>query len=425
MRRAGAGRSRAMAAAALLAPALAACSSRPPPPDAKALTVAAYTDFVDQVQAALPAWQQEHPQVSVKLVALTPGDFVTAMTLRLASGEGVPDVLVVDASFLGRMGPAGVLEDLSRPPYQAEPLLADVLPSLVEQGRAGREQVGIPAEAAPAVLFYRKDLLERAGLTEADLTGSWEGFVSACARVKAATGGYCLPRLMDLAEAVLRSDLRRGESPYFSAAGEPLPDPARAARAMRLAAAAHAAGIEATVTVGTQPWTELARGGRLAVQLGGPTMLHRLARLDPASGGSWRIAPLPGAASFPTPSAFCSLAARGARRDLAWDLVRRTCLSGGPALAAYRATGAVPALREVARDPALDEPVPYLGGQVVGPTLRAAAGRLAPTSAHRLDLLAADAFNLELDHAVQEGKDVQAAISDARAEIERRLKRRR
>jgi multiple sugar transport system substrate-binding protein len=230
---------------------------------------------------------------------------------------------------------------------------------------------------------------------------------------------------MDLAEAVLRSDLHDGESPYFSAGGEPLPDPARAARAIRLAGAAHTAGIEASVAVGTQPWTELVRNGRVAVQLGGPTMVHRLARLDPTSSGKWRMAPLPGGGAFPTSSAFCALAARGARKDLAWDLVLRTCLAPTPAVAAYRATGAVPALLEGARDPALDEPVPFLGGQVVGPALRETVGRLTPVPVARLDVLAADAFNLELDHVIQEGKDVQAAISDARAEIEKRARRSR
>ncbi len=410
-------------AAALLALALAACPARPPPPDPNTLTVASYTDFVDQVRAALTGWQEEHRQVKVQLVALAPGDFVTAMTPRLASGVGAPDVLFVDAAFLGRLGPAGVLVDLSR--RQPGPLAQRLLPSLVAQGHVGQAQVGIPAEAAPAVLFYRKDVLDQAGVAEADLTGSWEGFVSACARVKAATGGYCLPRLADLAEAVLRSGLREGESPYFSAGGEPLPDPARAGRAIRLAVAAHAAGIEATVAVGTQPWTELVRNGRLAVQLGGPTMVHRLARLDPGSSGKWRVAPLPGGASFPTPSAFCALAARGAHQELAWDLLRDTCLSPGPALAAWAAAGAVPALLEAARDPALDQPLPFLGGQVVGPTFRAAAGRLPPVPVHRLDAVAADAFNLEMDHVIQEGKDVEAAIADARAQIEKRARRNR
>jgi multiple sugar transport system substrate-binding protein len=389
------------------------------------LTVASYTDFVDQVRGALSEWEQEHPQVRLELVALAPGDFVPAITPRLASGAGAPDVLFVDAAFLGRLGPSGVLADLSRPPHDAGALGERVLPSLAAQGRVGEAQVGIPAEAAPAVLFYRTDVLDRAGVTERDLTGSWEGFVAACARVRAGTGSYCLPRVMDLAEAVLRSDLRQGESPYFSPAGDPMPDPVRAARAIRLARAAHTAGIEASVAVGTQPWTELVRSGRIAVQLGGPTMIHRLARLDPGSSGSWRVAPLPGGGSFPTSSAFCALGARGARKELAWDLVRRTCLTRGPALAAYRAAGAVPALVEAARDAALDQPVAFLGGQVVGPSFRALAGRLQPVPVHRLDPLASDAFNLEVDHVIQDGKDIQAAIADARAEIDRRLKRQR
>ena len=415
----------ALVAAALLGLALPACSSRPPPPDRNALVLASYTDFVDQITAAVAEWQRDHPQVKVELVGLSPGDFSTAMIPRLATGSGAPDVLVVDAGFLGRMGSSGFLEDVSRAPHDAGPLARLMPPSLVAQGRAGEAQVGIPMEAAPAVLFYRKDVLDRAGVSEADLTGSWEGFVFACTKVKAATGTYCLARLMDLADPVLHSGLRDGQSPYFSASGEALPDQAQVARAIRLAGAAHAGGIDATVTVGTQPWTELVRGGRIAVQLGGPTMVHRLARLDPGSSGKWRAAPLPGGAAVPTSSAFCALASGGTRKDLAWDLVRRTCLAPGPALAAYRTAGAVPALIEAARDPVLDEPVPFLGGEVVGPAFRASAERLPFVPVHRLDVLASDAFNLELDHVIQEGKDVATAIADAREEIEKRARRRR
>ncbi len=72
----------------LVALALAACSSRPPPPDPNALTVGTYTDFLDQVQAALPAWQQAHPEVRVQVVSLGASDFVAAITPRLASGAG-------------------------------------------------------------------------------------------------------------------------------------------------------------------------------------------------------------------------------------------------------------------------------------------------------------------------------------------------
>jgi multiple sugar transport system substrate-binding protein len=411
-------------AAALLVLALQGCPSSPPPSDPDALTVATYQDFADQVRASLAPWAQDHPRARIQVLALPPNELVATLSARLATGVDAPDVLVVDASFLARLGAAGALADLSRAPHDAA-VRDRAWPALVAQGRLGQAQAGVPAEAAPALLLYRADLLARAGVAEADLTGSWEGFVSACGRLRAATGAYCLPTLRDLSEAALRTGLRDGESPYFSSADEPLPDTARAARALRLATAAHTAEIEAGAPAGSEGWADLVRAGRIAVQMGGPTMIRRLARLDARSGGRWHAVPLPGGAAVSAPSAFCALVARGVREDLAFDLLRGACLSPGAAVAAYREAGAFPALLAAARDAALDEPVAFLGGQVPGPLFRSVAGKLPAVRAHRLDGLASDAFALEMDRVVQNGKDVQAAIADARAEIERRLRRKR
>lgn len=408
-------------AGALLAAGLAGCPSNREYTDPDALVVATYATFAEQTVALQSGWRARHPGTKVALVSLQPNDFHQALYPRLLTGAHVPDVLVVDAGYLARYGAGDLLEELSGP--EAAAAVRDLPAGAVAQGTVGGKLVGIPAELAPIALFYRKDVLERAGVAEAELTASWESFVAACGKVRAATGAFCLSSEAELLEWALRAGLASGASPYLSADGAPYPDGARVIRALSLARAAAAAGIVSRAPAGSDGWRELLRQRRVAVQPGGPAMVRRLERADPGGRGAWRSAPLPEGAALSAPSAFCALSARGARKALAWELLRGSCLDREAQLAAWEQVGALPALRSAAADPRVEAPLPYLGGQAAGRPWRSAGGALPAVAFHRLEPAAADALLRELDRVVYRGKPIEQALADARAELARRLER--
>lgn len=411
-------------AAVLVGLTAAACTQgRTPFNDPDALVVAMYSGFTEQVVAAAEPWQQTHREVHLSLAPYQPNDFAQAMIPRLLTGADVPDVMVVDAAFVESAARGKSLEDLSAAPYSAGKLLEGVPAAALGPVRIGGALVAVPMDAAPTVLFYRKDLLDQAGVTEAELTSSWEGFVAACAKLRARSRTYCVARVSDLAEAVLRSDLPDGQDLYFSAAGEPLADEPRFARAFALARAAREAHIEAGPAPGTDPWVELFRRGYFAVQFGGPTMVRRLAAMSPKTAGLWRSAKLPGGARLPGIGAYCAVSSRGARKDRAWEFVQKVCLDKHAQLQAWRVGRALPSLPAAAAAPALEEPVPFLGDQVVGPAWRAAAAALPVPGHDRLDAFARDALLAQLDYVVEDGKDFQKAMADARARVRRQMER--
>ncbi|HYD42433.1 MAG TPA: extracellular solute-binding protein [Anaeromyxobacter sp.] len=415
------GRRPAAALAAVLAAALAGCPSNREYTDPDALVVATYANFTEQTVALVSRWRARNPGTKVAFVSLQPGDFQQAMYPRLLTGAHVPDVLVVDAGYLARFGAGDLLEELSGSETAAA--VRDLPAGAVAQGTVNGRLVGVAAELAPVTLFYRKDVLERAGVGEAELTASWESFVAACGKVRSTTGAFCLSSEAELLEWALRAGLPSGASPYVSAEGAPYPDGARVTRALALARAAAAAGIASRAPAGSDGWRELLRQGRIAVQGGGPTMARRLQRADPGGRGAWRSAPLPEGAAVSAPSAFCALSARGARKKLAWDLLRGSCLDPAAQVTAWEEAGALPALRSAAADPRVEVPVPALGGQAAGPAWRAAAVLLPAVAYHRLEAAAADALLRELDRVVYRGKSLEQALADARAELARRMER--
>ncbi len=164
------------------------------------LTVAAYPPLDDSVRAAVPAFELRHPGIRIKLRTVPYGDFKKGMREALESGQGLPDVMGLEIGFARSFAATGQLEDLSAPPYGAKALLPSFLEFTVPQVRSGATVFALPADVGPGTLFYRKDLLDKAGVSEADLTRSWDSFIEAGKRVRALTGAALVSDVMQLAD---------------------------------------------------------------------------------------------------------------------------------------------------------------------------------------------------------------------------------
>jgi multiple sugar transport system substrate-binding protein len=176
------------------------------------LTVAAFPLVDEIVRSALPLWRQRHPSVEVEVVSRQYADHHTAMTTALSTSVYLPDVMALEASYVGRFSQGYGLEDLSLAPYGLEKLADRFVPYAFDQTRNRRgARVAVPTDIGPGTLLYRTDLLTRAGLSDADLTQSWEAYVAAGVKIKAATGAYLIGNAQSVKDIVIRSGLRPGE----------------------------------------------------------------------------------------------------------------------------------------------------------------------------------------------------------------------
>ena len=153
------------------------------------LTVAAFPLIDEIVRAAIPQWQQQHPDVAIRVISRQYGDHHTAMTTALSTSGRLPDVMALESSDVGRFARGGGLEDLAAEPYGIGRHRARLVDYAYDQaiGRAGAV-VAMPTDIGPGTLLYRADLLARAEVNEADLTGSWDGYLDAGTRIRARTG---------------------------------------------------------------------------------------------------------------------------------------------------------------------------------------------------------------------------------------------
>ncbi len=394
---------------------------------ARSLTVAAFPAMDEIVKSAIPLWKQKHPDVEIKVVSRQFGDHHTAMTTALSTSSNLPDVMALEFGFVGRFAEGGGLEDLSRPPYDIGALKSRFVPYAYRQATAlSGAVVAAPTDLGPGTLLYRHDILQKAGVSEADLTRSWDSYIAAGARIKTATGAYLLAHARDMKDIVIRANVKPGDGIYFDAKGQILVDSPRFVRAFELARQVREQKLDARIGAWSNEWSEGFKRGSISTQMMGAWLAGHLNNwLAPNTKGQWRAAQLPEGAFAPYGGSFYALpkAANAANKALAWEFVQLMTLNPTVQQNAFKSQDAFPALKEVHDDAFFDQPIEFLGGQKARVVWREAANRIQALEVNKFDPIAEEIVNTEMDKVLDQGKDVKTALADARKLLERRARR--
>lgn len=390
------------------------------------LTVASYPDLDRGLRLALPAFARLHPGVEVNVVSLAHKDHHTAMTTAIAAGAALPDLIALDMDFLGKFLDSTGLEDLSRPPFNARAYESQIARFAWSAGVNRRlELKALPVDVGPGALFYRHDLLDRAGLQENDITASWEGFIAAGRRLLARTGAHLLAHAQDIKDIRIRAGLSNDEGVFFDAQGQSLVRTERFRRAFELAGQARDAGIDARVRAWSNEWSEGFRRGAIAAQMMGSWLGGHLKHwIAPETAGLWRSAPLPEGVAASWGGSFYAIPVHSRQKALAWDLLRLLALDRGQQVQTFRALDAFPVLLAAQDDAFLAEPIVFLGGQAARLQWRETARRIPALALDRYDAVADEVVRNELDLVLLHRKDINQALADAHGAIERRVRRR-
>jgi multiple sugar transport system substrate-binding protein len=389
------------------------------------LTVAAYPDIDRAVRELAPQFKKLHPEVEIKVVSRAIVDHHNAMTTALSTGSNLPDVVAIEFGFIGRFASSSGMEDLSQPPYSARQFQDKFVRFSYPQATSlSHELIAMPTDIGPGSLFYRKDILDKAGVKESELTQSWDAYIAAGKKIKAATGAYLLPHARELKDIYIRSNLRSGEGIYLDRSNNVLVDGPRFVKAFELAKAAREAGLDARLQHWTNEWTEGFKRGTLATEFMGAWLGGHLQNwIAPDSKGLWRAAPLPNQAHASWGGTFYGIPKKAEHKALAWEFIRFMTLNKDTQLASFRKINAFPALLEAHSDPVFDEPIEYLGGQKARAMWRDEAAHIPALDVHKYDPMAEEIVNSELDKVLNEGKSISAALADAKALIQRRVRR--
>lgn len=141
------------------------------------------------------SFRATHPDVTVKFETIPPGDYTQKLTFQLAGGNP-PDLgwLMEDAA--PAFAKAGVLEDLA-PTLNAvkDYDFADFSKPAMGLWMSGSKVIGVPFSTSPFVIFYNKDMFDKAGLEDPlalAAKGQWNmaTFQDVARKLKAANGKF-------------------------------------------------------------------------------------------------------------------------------------------------------------------------------------------------------------------------------------------
>jgi multiple sugar transport system substrate-binding protein len=140
---------------------------------------------IGDLEKILQAFYIENPNIRVKITSVDWGAAWTKITTAATSGD-VPDLVQVGSTWVGSISSMKALLDVSDriPEVGGEDIFIPVAWST--SGIAGAGQVtAVPWFVDARAMFYRKDVLKQAGLTEANLA-TWDSFLKALKKIKEA-----------------------------------------------------------------------------------------------------------------------------------------------------------------------------------------------------------------------------------------------
>jgi len=154
------------AACALAATALVAGCSSSGSPAATASSnqkvTLTFWSWVPNMQKIVDVWNASHPDIQIKFTEAAGGDAELAKLLTAGKAKDMPDLAQIEYQSLPTMVSNNYLADISS--YDAS-LKSDYPAGIWDQVTLGTSALyGVPQDAAPLALFYRKDLFKKYNL---------------------------------------------------------------------------------------------------------------------------------------------------------------------------------------------------------------------------------------------------------------------
>ena len=334
------------------------------------ISIGGYGELEDAYRAVSQTdeFQERFPNVTLEFQTADFDGHHERLTTTIAAGEPTNHIEAVEVEFIAQFVEGGGLYDLAQEPFNG----LEVGEGIVEFAMANATTfddrlVAMPVDIAPAVLFYRANLVEEAGVSEEQIQNisDWDEFIEIAQQVTVDTTGdgeidqYALPTAAEVADVPIGG----GKGGWIDENGEPLQPRERFIEVLELVQRVRQAGVDADLGAWSEPWIQSFSDGTVAMTANGAWFGGALQTWMAADVEDWRVARLPEYASIG--GTYLSIP-EGVPTDKvlpAWEIVKFLTTHPEAQLTTFRTIDAFPALTEVFDHRIMDEGVDYYGGQ--------------------------------------------------------------
>ncbi len=290
------------------------------------------------------------------------GDFKAKLLVSLAGHAYVPDITGINADISTYFPDKDQFYNLYD--FGAHKVQREYLKWKWDEGvTPGGYMIGYPMDTGPTALFYRYDLLEKAGLPSdpdevARAMPTWEAYFEAGRKFQAA-----MPHVhwLDDITTVFTQIMAQSPKQYMDKEGRFIGDGEHVKRAWDLSVRAHQMDLSGNVAGFTTDWNAAMDNGSIATFVGAVWMKLILEQAAPDTKGKWHVCRAPGGAGN-NGGSFLAVTKYSKHPKEAFEVIRWV-QSPPHQLQAYVEIDLYPSAPSVYSSPKMNHPEAFYGGQ--------------------------------------------------------------
>ncbi|RED53159.1 ABC transporter substrate-binding protein [Cohnella lupini] len=154
-------------------------------------------DWDEAFQTGMIAeFNKKYPNIKVEVTVVNPNDYLQKLQSGIASGSDVPDVILGESAYRGKLFDLDVLDNLEAAPYNFDKsTIVDYVLPYVSNSKG--EVIAVDQSLTPAGFAYRRDLAKQYWGTDdpaeiAAMIPTWDDFIAKGTELKDKSGGKVL-----------------------------------------------------------------------------------------------------------------------------------------------------------------------------------------------------------------------------------------
>ncbi|ARQ12393.1 sugar ABC transporter substrate-binding protein (plasmid) [Rhizobium etli] len=388
------------------------------------LTIWSWNVAASALKSTLPGFNKQFPDIKITVEDLGNSQvFDKTLAACAAGGEGLPDIVSIEnfeAEIFWSRFP-DCFANLKELGYTAD-IQAKFPDFKRTELEVGDVAYAMPWDSGPVAVFYRRDMYEKAGVDPSTIS-TWDDFIAAGKKISAANPG------MVMAQADFNGDsewfrmiANEQGCGYFSTDGQNITinQPACVAALQKVKEMKDAG------TLTSANWDEKIQAntaGKAASQLYGGWYEGTVRSTSPDLKGKWGVYRMPsltadGPHAANLGGSSLAISATSANKEAAWKFVNYALGTNEGQVTMLKEFGLVPSLLSAEKDPFVNEPQSYWGGQKVWADILATLPKIVPSRGTAFQSDAEGIFRATQTKFFAGGyPDAKAALDDAAKQI--------
>lgn len=332
------------------------------------ITVWSWNIAAEALDALVPDFNKKYPDVKVNVVNMGHADVRTkALAGCAAGGTDLPDVVTIEndeaETYWAQFPDCFVnLKTLDVDKYK------DAFPAFKwTQLTNGDGIYSLPWDSGPAVIFYRRDLYQKAGVDPASIK-TWDDFIAAGKKIEAATGAKMatMDTLDD--DGWFRPIANQEGCSYFNNEGTAVTiNQKGCVDALEIMKKMNDAGVLLNADWGGQ--IQNIKSSAQASAFFGGWYEGTIRSNAPEQSGQWGVYLMPANGDNPHAASWggssLALTAASKNKDAAWAYIQYALATNDGQVSMLKSRGLVPSLLSALDDPYVKAPNPYWGNQAI------------------------------------------------------------